>query len=77
MEWGFPHQVPGKRPGVMLDTFVTNARHLHYPLWRDTFANPSYRCLVPFTHFVEPHPSGVRATMDCQSKPGSAFQISP
>lgn len=56
MEWGFAHQVPGKRPGVMLNTFVTNARHLHYPLWRDTFANPTYRCLVPFTHFAEPHP---------------------
>jgi len=56
MEWGFPHKVPGKRPGVMLDTFVTNARHLHYPLWRDTFANPLYRCLIPFTHFAEPHP---------------------
>ncbi|MCW1432107.1 SOS response-associated peptidase family protein [Novosphingobium sp. JCM 18896] len=56
MEWGFPHQVPGKRPGVMLDTFVTNARHLHYPLWRDTFADPVHRCLVPFTHFAEPHP---------------------
>jgi len=56
MEWGFPHQVPGKRPGVMLDTFVTNARHLHYPLWRDTLADPAHRCLVPFTHFAEPHP---------------------
>lgn len=58
MEWGFPHQVPGKRPGTMLDKFATNARNLHYPLWRDTFADPARRCLVPFTHFAEPHPEG-------------------
>ncbi|MBV1692556.1 SOS response-associated peptidase [Novosphingobium sp. G106] len=58
MEWGFPHQVPAKRPGSMLDTFVTNARNLHLPLWRDAFASTLQRCLVPFTHFAEPHPAG-------------------
>lgn len=57
MEWGFPTKIPSKRdPAVKLDSFVTNARNLTSPFWRSSLANPAHRCLVPFTHFAEPHP---------------------
>jgi putative SOS response-associated peptidase YedK len=59
MEWGFPTQVPSKRdPAVKLDKYVTNARNLASPMWKPSLANPERRCLVPFTHFAEPHPEG-------------------
>lgn len=58
MEWGFPTRVKGARPGVMLDKYVTNARNLASPFWRSSLNNPAQRCLVPFTHFAEPHPEG-------------------
>lgn len=57
MEWGFPTQVPSKRdPAVKLDKYVTNARNLASSMWKPSLANPTRRCLVPFTHFAEPHP---------------------
>lgn len=59
MEWGFPTQVPSKRdPVVKLDKYVTNARNLASSMWKPSLANPERRCLVPFTHFAEPHPEG-------------------
>jgi putative SOS response-associated peptidase YedK len=59
MEWGFPTQVPSARdPSVKLTKYVTNARNLKSPFWRSSLANPANRCLVPFTHFAEPHPEG-------------------
>jgi putative SOS response-associated peptidase YedK len=58
MEWGFPTTVPGKRPGVQLTKFVTNARNLKSSFWRPSLGDPGRRCLVPFTHFAEPHPEG-------------------
>lgn len=57
MEWGFPTQVPSKRdPAVKLDKYVTNARNLASSMWKSSLTNPERRCLVPFTHFAEPHP---------------------
>lgn len=59
MEWGFPTKIPSKRdPALKLDSFVTNARNLNSPFWKPSVANPERRCLVPFTHFAEPHPEG-------------------
>lgn len=59
MEWGFPTQIPSARdPSVKLTKYVTNARNLKSPFWRSSLANPTNRCLVPFTHFAEPHPDG-------------------
>lgn len=59
MEWGFPTKVASKRdPAVKLDKFVTNARYLSSSMWKPSIANPDRRCLVPFTHFAEPHPEG-------------------
>ena len=59
MEWGFPCKVPSKRdPAVKLDKYVTNARNLGSSMWKPSLANPDRRCLVPFTHFAEPHPEG-------------------
>ncbi len=57
MEWGFPTQIPSKRdPKVKLTKYVTNARNLDSSFWRPSLASPERRCLVPFTHFAEPHP---------------------
>lgn len=59
MEWGFPTKVPSKRdPAVKLDKYVTNARNLASSMWKPSLASPDRRCLVPFTHFAEPHPQG-------------------
>ncbi|MDH7974803.1 SOS response-associated peptidase family protein [Sphingomonas sp. AR_OL41] len=58
MEWGFPTTVPGKREGVKLTKYVTNARNLKSSFWRASLTDPARRCLVPFTHFAEPHPEG-------------------
>lgn len=57
MEWGFPTTVKGAK-GQPLAKYVTNARNLASPFWRSSLANPANRCLVPFTHFAEPHPEG-------------------
>ncbi|MDR6853618.1 putative SOS response-associated peptidase YedK [Sphingomonas sp. BE123] len=57
MEWGFPTTIKGAK-GQPLRKFVTNARNLESPFWRASLANPAHRCLVPFTHFAEPHPDG-------------------
>jgi putative SOS response-associated peptidase YedK len=58
MEWGFPTTVPGKRPGTKLTKFVTNARNLKSNFWRASLSDTARHCLVPFTHFAEPHPEG-------------------
>ena len=59
MEWGFPTKVASKRdPAVKLDKYVTNARNLGSSMWKPSISNPERRCLVPFTHFAEPHPEG-------------------
>lgn len=55
MEWGFPTTVKGAK-GQPLVKYVTNARNLASPFWRSSLNNPASRCLVPFTHFAEPHP---------------------
>jgi len=61
MEWGFLRKVPSKRdPSIKLDRYVTNARNLSSSMWKPSLANPERRCLVPFTHFAEPHPDGGR-----------------
>lgn len=57
MEWGFPTTVKGAK-GQPLTKYVTNARNLASPFWRSSLKNPASRCLVPFTHFAEPHPEG-------------------
>lgn len=54
MKWGFPTQVQGKTK--MLSKHVTNARNLTSPFWKSAAANPTRRCLVPFTQFAEPKP---------------------
>lgn len=64
MEWGWPTTVPGKKPGTKLVKYVTNARNLASPFWRAALANPAQRCLVPFTHFAEPHPEGGKGDDD-------------
>ena len=59
MEWGFPTPVPSKRDTAKkLDKYVTNARNLASSMRKPSLANPERRCLVPFTHFAEPHPEG-------------------
>lgn len=59
MEWGFPTKVASKRdPSIKLDRFVTNARNLASSMWKPSLATADRRCLVPFTHFAEPHPEG-------------------
>lgn len=59
MEWGFPTKIPSKRdPAVKLDSFVTNARNLASSFWKPSLVHPERRCLVPFSHFAEPHPEG-------------------
>lgn len=59
MESGFPTKVASKRdPAVKLDKYVTNARNLASSMWKPSIVNPERRCLVPFTHFAEPHPEG-------------------
>ena len=59
MEWGFPTKVASKRdPAIKLDKYVTNARNLASSMWKPSISNPERRCLVPFTHFAEPHPEG-------------------
>lgn len=57
MEWGFPTTVKGAK-GQPLEKYVTNARNLDSPFWRASLANPTQRCLVPFSWFAEPHPEG-------------------
>lgn len=46
MAWGFPPPAAASAP-------VTNVRNLTSPFWRSALANPSRRCLVPFTAFSE------------------------
>ena len=59
MEWGFPTRIPSKRdPEVKLDKYVTNARNLSSNMWKPSLNTPDRRCIVPFTHFAEPHPEG-------------------
>lgn len=55
MEWGLPMTVKGAK-GQPLTKYVTNARNLDSPFWRSALGNAPNRCLVPFTHFAEPHP---------------------
>ncbi|HEV7290445.1 SOS response-associated peptidase family protein [Sphingomonas sp.] len=56
-EWGFPTTIKGAK-GQPLQKYVTNARNLDSSFWRASLTNPEQRCLVPFTHFAEPHPDG-------------------
>lgn len=56
-EWGFPTTIKGAK-GQPLQKYVTNARNLDSGFWRPSLKNPEQRCLVPFTHFAEPHPEG-------------------
>lgn len=56
-EWGYPTTVKGAK-GQPLLKYVTNARNLDSSFWRASLTNPEQRCLVPFTHFAEPHPEG-------------------
>lgn len=56
--WGIPCQVNGARPGTTLTKLVTNVRNYRFRLWAPLIADPASRCLVPFTHFAEPHPAG-------------------
>lgn len=58
LEWGIHLQVPGKRPGTVLNRFVTNVRNLDSRFWKSMLASPERRCLIPFSHFAEPHPEG-------------------
>lgn len=60
MQWGVPLTVAGKRPGTTVTRHVTNVRNLASPFWRGMLANPSHRCLVPFTAFAEPKPDAGR-----------------
>ncbi len=54
MLWGVPTNIPGKRPGVILEKRVTNVRNLSSTFWRSTLVRPEWRCLVPFKTFAEP-----------------------
>lgn len=56
-EWGFPTTIKGAK-GQPLQKYVTNARNLESSFWRPSIGKPEHRCLVPFTHFAEPHPEG-------------------
>ena len=56
--WGVPCFVPGKKPGTVLEKLATNARNYNYEVWRPLIADTAHRCLVPFSHFAEPHPEG-------------------
>lgn len=56
--WGVPCFVPGKRPGTILEKLATNVRNYSYSVWRPLIADQGSRCLVPFSHFAEPHPDG-------------------
>lgn len=40
MEWGVPTTVPGAKPGVKLEQFVTNCRNVASPFWRSMLTNP-------------------------------------
>lgn len=62
-EWGFPTTVKGAK-GQPLQKYVTNSRNLESGFWRPSFTNPQQRCLVPFTHFAEPHPEGGKGDDD-------------
>jgi putative SOS response-associated peptidase YedK len=55
MAWGIIRTMPGKS-GKPMKKAVTNVRNLSSPFWRSTLANPTQRCLVPFTSFAEPRP---------------------
>ncbi len=54
MRWGVSLTVPGKREGTTIAKRITNVRNLASPFWKSNLANPSHRCLVPFTSFAEP-----------------------
>jgi putative SOS response-associated peptidase YedK len=58
MAWGVPCFVKGARPGTTLEKLATNARQYSYSVWKPLIADAAQRCLVPFTHFAEPHPEG-------------------
>lgn len=55
MTWGFPRltremRVRGEEPGrVGMVADLTN------PMWEQTVVDPRYRCLIPITHFANPH----------------------
>lgn len=54
MNWGFPLRLKSMRP-TSKPKPVNNARDdkLTTPFWRKWFAEPQYRCLIPFTEFAE------------------------
>ena len=53
MLWGIPRAIIGKS-GKPLEKRVTNIRNLNDRVWKSSLANPTYRCLVPFSEFAEP-----------------------
>lgn len=52
MAWGVPTMVKGATK--MLEKRVTNVRNLTSNFWKSMLANPTQRCLVPFSTFAEP-----------------------
>lgn len=48
MRWGFPK---------VGHSYVTNARNLTTPYWRNWIEKPAFRCLIPATAFAEYHPT--------------------
>ena len=66
MRWGFSTRRPRKtapkagQPNYVTE-YWTNARNLDRPMWRSWLAQPTQRCLVPFTRFSEPKAQAARA----------------
>ena len=70
MHWGFPLVLRGKQGQPLKPKPVTNARDdkLGTAFWRDSFTHR--RCLIPVSHWAEPHGEPRRMTRSWYGLPG-------
>jgi putative SOS response-associated peptidase YedK len=74
--WGFPRQTSEMRHQGEIPSRICLVADLTNPLWNKIVIDPRYRCLIPLTHFGEPHcPKGekTRAWVSMRQQPLMAW----
>jgi putative SOS response-associated peptidase YedK len=75
MVWGFPFRPQGMKPESKPKP-VNNIADLRKPMWKGLAMKPQGRCLIPLTHFAEPHGakgSKTRTWITIQGQPIAAW----